>query len=378
MPSDEEPLPADQITMGLPPDCELVGYADLRGAYGRFDAMMQGLRTQSWVAGSPEFSEALAELLAEVGTSSTEMTAALGFNPLTDLTSVAGCARLTTRADGFPAPEFLLIWRGNFPETSATTVGAAMELGAVTLSNGQSVPGEGNEAFTWGMVSPSPGLLLVGTDAMLVPRVSGALVDEAASSLPDSVLGRMASTASTGVYAFAAFQPSEGARALMMSDGPQSVTELVSGLDRIIWSVGRAGATTVEVRARNADSHRDYELMLGGLAELSRAAPDAMWAFAHIALGLLSPDDPEIDASVRQLLAHRDEALAWLETTGWLADSEVGFTADAATFTSTMTSSNGSSLQFGAMIMMVGVVGLSRSVDAPSSPGLTPPPTPPY
>jgi hypothetical protein len=120
----------------------------------------------------------------------------------------------------------------------------------------------------------------------------------------------------------------------------------------------------------NADAQRDYELIMGGIAELAQAAPYLARGMADLILGMLSPDDPEVDGFVRGIARHREEVLTFLNDLGLLADASATLVSDATAMTSTLTLNNTASLQvlwLGSMgtFMLLGMRESSYGYDEP-------------
>jgi hypothetical protein len=342
-PSDLEPLPAEVVVTGMPTDCELLVFADVRGSYDRFRAFFDELSRQSFVTATPELADSMRELDSQVALGMGAGTAMLGFNPLTDITSVGLCGRMVVGSGGGdPVPDFLVLVRGTFPANLATTLGASLSMPSVMLSNGQSVPGTTEDGQTMGLASPSTDLLLFGTDYYLAPRVAGALTNEAASAGSDTLLSRLSSYATSGTFMFAGFQPGTQLRLWLSSEAPVTLSQLVGGLDRLVMVTGRDGAATLEAHAMSADGYRDWELLMTGMSEYMQAAPHAMRGLFQIAMGAISPDDHDVDEGLRLMARHRDEILTWVDSMGWLEDPEVTLSTDATVMLATITASGGS------------------------------------
>lgn len=339
-PVDVEPLPPDQVVAGLDANCEVLAFGDMREGVEGINAFFEQLSRQSWIIGNEEAVEGLAEVHAGLAEMQTGAQEAMGLNPLTDIHTVSLCGRLGAGT----TPEFVLIARGDFPSSVVESLGPFFDYEPLTLSNGASVWGTRDGAVLVGLISPAPGLLVMGTDNFLVERGATPLVSDFSGADPSSLVAQLAALAPRAPRMFLGFQPSEQLKTLVASeDMPVSVEELFLGLSHFVWA-SNAEMSYFDVAATNDDAFRDYQLILGGLQHALQASPHVVRAYTAIALGALSPDDPEIDDFLRLAARHRDEVMDFLSWTGLVEDVSVEMTTAPAERRLTLTASGSGNL----------------------------------
>jgi hypothetical protein len=349
MPSDTDPLPPEQVMLHMPGDCEVMAFEDLRGIGDAIDGLMTDLSTQAWIITNEELREGFQE--ASQGFTQMEALAVevLGINPFDDLTAVSFCMKMG--ADPAGMPDYLVVLQGNFDSTLADRLGAEA-FDPVVLSNGASVYGTNEGGTIVGLAVPRPGVLVFGSEHYLTP-VAAASAPPPILPTPGSMLELVSELAPYGIRSFVGVAPSAAFRALLASEAPVSIAELVTGIERAMWATGDR-TDLIELRATGADSHRDYELILSGIGAMAEASPLVMRGMAHLFLGVLSPSDPDLDEGLRSLASHREDILTLLESSGLLAETEVELTSDASTFTTSLTMTNTEGASGAAMIMMFG------------------------
>lgn len=369
IPSDIEPLPAESVMRAIPADCEVVMFQDLRGIDEAVSNIFDTLSRQSWVSGNPDIAEGLSEAHSAFGEMRREATTHLGIDPFNQLHSASFCAKLNEGSP--PLPSVLFVIQGNFTADFGGRLAGIMELGEVTLSNGQQVRGGTEDGITFGLTAID-GALAVGTDDYLAPVAASFPAAAIPAAAAGSLVARMAELAPHGMRAFGGVRPSTSSRLLIASEAPASFAQLVAGTDYGLVAYGR-DAQLIELRATDAGTFRRYSLVLEGAGQLLQAAPLALSGTVRVMLGVLSADDPDLEDELRTLVAHGDEILAFLGEFGLDQPAEVTFNADATTLTSSLMTAGSVSVQAGAILMGFGVIGfVGRSTSS------MPPPPPAY
>jgi len=380
LPNDMEPLPAEQVLWGMPADCELMLFTDLRGIDTTITEGMELLSRQPWVMSNADLAGALTELNTEYARSQTELSTMLGFNPFTDLTAGALCGRLGTSPRGEPFPEFLVVIQGAFDAALAERVAGMIDLTPMPLENGAAIFGTTEDGMIIGMAGPADGVLLFGTESYLAP-LAVAMPAVALPTAPEgSLLARLTELVPYGATSFAALKPSIATRFLMSSEGPVSFAQLVAGLDSA-YMLSNASTSYFEVRANDAGAHANYNLIMSGIGELATAAPHVTNGMLQLMFGVLSPDDPDLDDELRSFVRHRDDIFALIGELGLTEPAEVELGGDPASFVTSLTMNNAASMQATGAFFVFGVaafVGFSRaSYDYYDDPYYAPtPPTP--
>ncbi len=366
LPSDVEPLPPEQVLRAMPDDCEFMAFQDLRGVKETITTLIDELSRQSWVTSNPEFAEGLAEVTGEMAQAEVEMTGMLGFNPFTDLHAVSICFKLDTSA-GEPKPNFIALLQGDFPATTADHLGEMMGMSRHPLSNGVEVFGDREAGVIMGMFGVD-GAVAFASENYLLPMTTDFPAPGIGPAAEGGLLSQLSSMAPHGITSFMAARPSTTTRLLVAGDAPMSIAKLIGGLDSII-TVMNADMSYLQVSANDAESHRSYELLVGGMGDLMTAAPLAVSGMAQLLFGAISPDDPDIDDELRSLLRHRDSILSFLEEAGMMEPAQIEFNSDASTRVSSLSITGGSnSATLG--ILFLGGLGsfmvMGRSVSEPS------------
>jgi hypothetical protein len=383
LPADLEPLPVDRLLNGMPAECEVLLVQDVRGTWEAVTGFVEHLAAQPWVMSNREMAEGITEMRSGLAALPAEMTRELGFNPVSDVHAVGLCGRLATSPTGEPAPSFLVVVQGTFDATVGPNLARQMRLPPVTLSNGATAYGERDSGGLFALGSPAPGVLLFGSEDLLAERLLAPAMPQAWQTAPaDSLVGRVVALAPGGPRTIAAFAPSVGTRFLVGGEAPVSLGQLMANLRQVlVLSNGRS--TFIEALATGPDGHRDFELILSGLGAYMEAAPHVMRAFAHVVLGVLSPDDPELEEPLRAMLRSREDLLSFFDGLGAFTPATVTYTSDPATRTTTLLidsphglTSVGFLMGMGAAVFMT----TSRSYEEPYYYDATPiaPPAYPY
>jgi hypothetical protein len=349
LPHDTEPMPADEVMLHMPADCEVMAFEDLRGVGDTIDTFMADLSTQAWIIANDEFREgfqAASEGFGQLEAMAVEM---LGINPFDDLTAISLCMKMRPGPPGMP--DYLVVVQGNFDSTLADRLGAD-GFEPVVLSSGASIYGTTEDGTIIGLAVPRPGVLVFGSENYLT-SVAAPVAPTAIVPPAGSMLARVAELAPHGIRSFVGFRPGAALKAVLASEAPVTVAELTTGLDRAMWFTGDS-VDLIEVRATGTDTHRDYELILSGIGAIAQASPLAMAGMANIFLGVLSPDDPDLEEGLRSLATHREEILTMLDTSGLLAPTEVEVTSDAGTFTTTLSLTNAQGGSGAVLLLMLG------------------------
>ncbi len=368
-PSDVEPLPAEQVLWGMPADCEVMGFVDLRNAGPNLRNVVSTIAGQSWVTSNPEISGAITEGLSALDQAQTQAVARYGFDPLTQLTAVSMCMRLEAVAGSEPRPQFLMVVQGSFPSSAVAPVAAEIDMNLTALPSGQSVYAHSEDGLNFGLFAPQDGVAIFGTDGYYTSFLGGmptmAMPTPADSA---SLLSRMAIVAPGGVRSYFALRPSVATAFLIASEMPTSVAQLVQGLQSAVMATG-TNATYFEATASNAATHGRFSMLFAGLGALSEASPLVVDGILNLVFGFLSPDDMELDSELRAMLAHRDEIMSTIESWGLNADVTVALSDDPAAMRSTMMLTSDAAMPGAAMIMLwssmaVGMFGARMSSDA--------------
>lgn len=363
LPSDVEPLPPEQVLRAMPDDCEFMAFQDLRGVKETVTALIDELSRQSWVTSNPEFAEGLAEVSSGMAEAEVEMTGMLGFNPFTDLHAVSICFKLDTSA-GEPKPNFIALLQGDFPATTADHLGEMMGMSRHPLSNGVEVFGDREAGVIMGLFGVD-GAVAFASENYLLPMTTDFPPPGIGPSTEGSLLSQLSAMAPHGILSYMAARPSTTTRLLVAGDAPMSIAKLVGGLDSVI-TVMNAEMTYLQISANDAESHRSYELLVGGMGDLMTAAPLAVSGMAQMLFGAISPDDPDIDDELRSLLRHRDSILSFMAELGMMEPSQIEFNSDASTRVSSLSVTGGSSASTLGLVFLGGLGSfmiMGRAVD---------------
>lgn len=343
-PQDIEPLPPEEIAVGMPDTCEVAAFLDLRGVGTALDDFLEDLSRQSWIAGSPDIADELAEMVAMYEMTQTEATTLFGFDPLNDLTSASFCLAVGTNPSGYPFPFFQATIRGNFDTTAASALASFVGLAEHTLSDGRVAYGEHEEGVFVGLFSPTPGYLVLGTEQYLseFPAVPEPMTFDADVSW-GARGSRVLDLSGGNVRGFAIWEPSSLVMALVAGELGDSFGPFLRNLEGMA-TVWNTETQFIEVTAV-PDGFDDYQMVIEGYAQYAEALPHMVRAFAYVSLGVLSPDDDELDDFTRLLVSNRDAVLGYLEDYGMLEDLLVEVAADPATSTMTLSVANVRGLQ---------------------------------
>ena len=352
LPSDVEPLPPEQVLWAMPDDCELMAYQDFRGVSEAIDAQLELLSRQSWIASNREFAEGLSEINSMIGSARTELAGTLGFDPFTDLNAASICFKLNTTS-GAPKPEVLILVQGNFDATVADTIAGMIGMGRTTLSNGVEVFAEREDGVVFGLYGVE-GAFVFASESYLVPLTTAFPAPGVPTAAPGSLLARLADLAPGGIRTYIAGRPATSTRLLASAEGPVSFAKLVVGLESALIVMNNDSSYT-EIVASDDTSHRNYELILGGIGDLMQASPLAISGMAQLFFGILSPDDNDIEEDIRTILAHRDEILGLIEELGLTQPAEVVFNSDLGTRTTSLTTTGAGGAQATGALMLMGV-----------------------
>ncbi|MBN1946779.1 MAG: hypothetical protein JW797_13985 [Bradymonadales bacterium] len=380
-PNDLEPLAANQALQYMPAQCEAMAFADLRGAETTLNGWLEMIRGQTWLMSQPEVAAKVAEFSQMLAMAHTQAPLMLGFDPFTQLSSLSACVRLGRTAEGMPRPEFLVVIQGSFePSAAGMLAGQIGLLQQTQVPTGQIVYGVTEGEMMVSLTAIAPGVLLLGTKALVDPLLATGGSPPVQAITPGSLGGRVTELMMGGAHSFFGFQPGPELRAMMVGEMPASLAELVSGMGRAVV-VTRPGAFTFEVTALTAPIQHRYELLLEGIKEYILAFNHGLRAFLWGGAGLLSPNDPELDPLLRSMLANREEILTFVEGQLMSADPEVLMLSDPLTLTTTLNVNGPAIWQSLSGTMMLGgmFAFLSARSDVPPpypAPNSPPPPNP--
>ena len=362
-PQDIEPLPPEEIAIGMPDTCEVAAFLDLRGGGTALEAFLDDLTRQSWIAGSPDIADELSEVVALYQSTQTEATTILGFDPLNDLTSASFCLTVGTNPRGYPFPFFQTTIRGDFDTTAASAFASFVGLAEYPLADGRVAYGEQEEGVFIGVFSPTPGYLVFGTEQYLseFPAVPEPMTFDADVSW-GARGARVLELSDGNVRGFAIWEPSSLVMALVAGELGDSFGPFLRNLEGLA-TVWNTETQVIEVTA-TPDGFDDYQMVIEGYAQYAEALPHIVRAFAYVSLGVLSPDDDELDDFARLLVSNRDAVIAYLEDVGMLEDITVEVAADPATATMTLSVENARGLQMTGMAIVALMVFMQTS-DSP-------------
>ena len=330
-------------------------FVDTRGIDASLRSGLELLARQPFVTSTPDLATAVSEMTLRYADGQTQISTYLGLNPFTDLTSVGICGKLGSSPTGLPSPEFIAVIQGSFGTAPTEQLAEILEFAPMQLGDGAAVYGVQEDGVTIGMSAPIDGVILLGTEAYLTPLASEMPTMALPEGVPeDSLLTRLSELVPHGVTSFFAMAPSISTRFLLGTEGPVSFSQLVAGLDSM-YMLANSDVSFVEVHATDAIAHERYALILGGLGDLFTAAPYVAGGVLQFVFGVLSPDDPDLEAPLRLFLSHREDVFALANDLGLTNTPHVEFNRHDDRFVSDLSMNNAASLQAtGAAVLMGG------------------------
>ncbi|MCA9565981.1 MAG: hypothetical protein KC561_20935, partial [Myxococcales bacterium] len=305
LPTEQEPLPVETVMAGVPNDCNIFMFQDMRDVQGRLDSLSAQLLTQEWFTNSVELSAEMEHAQVEFAAFGQEFEAQIGANPLTDLTSFSLCLSAVQREGLPPKPSFLMVFQGNFEPlenlellTSRSTVGPAVP------------DSEMSPAFVQG-----PNVLYFGSDDR-IGALEGQVPSFDPAAFDENRMSAVRDAASSGVTSMFFFEPSAELRSVLDDGGPDSSwNHFLNGIEAGLLAMDE-DTVYLATWATDNEAFEDHRLILSGLGQIARAFPAGAFGMAQLVFGVLSADDTEIDRDFRAILPYRDQILSFVQEMG--------------------------------------------------------------
>ncbi|MCA9563927.1 MAG: hypothetical protein KC561_10585 [Myxococcales bacterium] len=355
-PVGQDHLPADAMLAGMPSDCQFIGAYDLRNLGDRLDRVVELAGRQQWLTENPEVDDEMAELPGHIQQAREALTSQLGFDPMADLISTAGCVNIRME-DGRPSPS--AIWVLNTQaELNPAVLGPLMDLEPIQL-NGQTIYGESNPDITIGLTVIGHSLVLA-TEDLLTPIMASNALPAFVPSDPmslDAMLQGGIEAGSTGVFAA---QPPLELRAMAAGEVPESIAEWLRTTNRFA-AFTSDDAMAFYVQNEDAAMHARLAMVMQGVGQLAQAGPQGFMGVMRLVFGVLSPDDDEVDRDFRPLARYRDQMFDFMTTLGADQIPTVSVNSNTADRDVTLRIDNAQGVRLGIeMLFYLGLMSYSR------------------
>jgi hypothetical protein len=158
--------PAAEILRYAPDDAEVMGYLDVEAVVPKNWDAFKALPQQPTIKASPRAVRALADAIGQVEAARAQVKAAAGFDPVTDVKSVAGFVTFHGKAD----PSVLVAVRGRFAPDTVERIGKQVG-GTTSVVDGRALLVSPDASMAVALAAD--GTLLGGTTAWVKQRVQG-------------------------------------------------------------------------------------------------------------------------------------------------------------------------------------------------------------
>lgn len=283
---------ADAVLEHAVDDADFVIHLDVAATVGANYAVLAKLSEDPLIKQVPEMRQAITEALAQVEQGRAMAKGMMGFDPVSDLTSVTAFVKVR---DGASQPEFLVVLRGTFPADLPGTIGKTMG------GKGATVDGRATATLPDGSVigTSKSGALIVGKADWVTARVADAW--KAPARVKGSPWARIATALDARPFFLVASKPSAALVAKMTKDiGDNFGRDLLSN-----HTVGVIAASATGIawmyEARDPAFARRMETASKGFIDLMRAAHTAPRGMAQVAIAALpsyAKKSKEIDAVI--------------------------------------------------------------------------------
>jgi hypothetical protein len=273
-------------------DADFVLHLDVAATVGANFAVLAKLPEDALIKQVPEMREAITQALAQIDQGRTMAKGMMGFDPVTDLTSVTAFVKVR---DGAPQPDFLVVLRGKFAADLPSTIGKSMG------GKGTVIDGRATATMPDGTVigMSKSGALIVGKADWVTARVADAW--KAPVRGRGTPWARIATALDAKPFFLVASKPSAELVKMMTKDiGDNFGRDLLANHVVGVLAAQHNGVTWM-YEARDAAFAKRMETMSKGFIELMRAAHTAPRGMAQIAVAALpsyAKKSKEIDAVI--------------------------------------------------------------------------------
>lgn len=337
-------------------DADLVVHLDVAATVGANYGVLASLSEDALVKQVPELRQQLTQAVMQLESGRTMARAMLGFDPVTDLTSVTAFVRMR---EGMPQPEFLLVVRGTLPADLPAKL--ASSLGGRTGS----VDGRTTVTLPDGTVmgTSRSGALLVGKAEWVNARVASAW--RAPAHAKGSPWARIATALDARPFFLIASKAAPALVATLAKGlGDNFGRDLVANHKLGVLAVAATGVTWM-YEASDAAFARRMESASLGLLELMRAAHLAPRGMAQVAVAAL-PSYARVSKDLDAVIGARDKLLAAV----WDLTGDGKFTArvrvDGTLVTATATGKKLSDVLPISFVGGLAAIGFLTAADAPT------------
>jgi hypothetical protein len=291
--------PAAEILRYAPEDAEVMGYLDVEAVVPKNWDALKALPQQPAIKASPAAVRALAEVIGQAEAARAQVKAAAGFDPVTDVKSVAGFVTFHGAAD----PSVLVSVRGRFAPDLVERIGKQAG-GTTSVVGGRTLLVSPDAKMA--LVLTADGTLLGGSVDWVRPRIQGwqprrgPLADKAGPLLDEKPFFHVsARLAPATVKMIAAEVADPGGRDILTGAEHAALSLFWNGVG---WTF----------TARSAAGYARGLLATEGAVTILRAGHLYLRGFARVGLAMV---DSYPDPTAAQLAAHKAELLKLIDTT---------------------------------------------------------------
>ncbi len=280
-------------------EADFVVHVDLQATVGANFATLAKLPEEPLVKQVPELREHISQVLVQIEQGRNMAKGMVGFDPVTDLTSVTGYFDLPN--PGSP-PQFLVVARGTFPADLPATI--AKSVGAKTAT----VDGRTTATMPDGTVigMTRSGALVAGHGAWVNARVANSW--KASARPRGSAYDRIATALAAKPFFLVASKPSADLVAQMTKDiGDNFGRDLLVNHQVGVLALSANGVTWM-YEAKDAAFARRMKTASEGMIDLMRAAHLAPRGVAQIAVAAL-PSYARMSKEIDAIIGAKDQLM---------------------------------------------------------------------
>jgi hypothetical protein len=289
---------ADQVLEHSVDDADLVVHFDVAAVLPRNFKALVDLPNLPAIKANHELQEAVKEITAQANQGRAMAKSMIGFDPITDVTSITAYAKFTKI--GAP-PDFLVEVRGSVPADVVTKV-AQMSGSPLEVFGGRSAALIDKQYY---LGVAKNGSLLFGTAAWVKPRLADTW--KPAARPAGSHMARVAALLDEKPFLLSSMQPSAALIQLIQKSGNAPIAMMFKDLDQHIGSLRADGLVWASYSKSAAGFDRSVMFAEGAL-DLMRAfqiAPRGVAKVALATLDMFAGQSKELD----EVLKHKADVL---------------------------------------------------------------------
>jgi hypothetical protein len=352
-------------------NADLMAYVDAQALLPGNWKILTGLPDHPLVKGDADLRRQVRDGLAELEGLRQMVVSSLGFDPITDVRSVA--VFVATPRKGWSsgaAPDYVVVVRGNFPSDLVDKVAAGMKARAEHVDGRSLVMLDKETALSTG----ADGSLLLGSRAWVRPRAGKAWKPQKGD--PDGLIARSRAFLDAKPFLFLATRPS----AVLIADlshlfGPDEaiIADFLAGQEYAAVALARGGLSWT-YRARDKAGLDRAVLASEGIVAVLRGAHGLTRGGARLLFAVLASYASDADAAL--LMRYQADLIKLID--GWSGDGTFAAKLDRSERERTVTVT-ASARTLAEIVPLVAAVvpGALLFIVERSAPVMPPPPPPP-